>query len=142
MNGCRNCRIELSQFVIIFLSIIAGIAVGFLFYSLSFVLIKVIIAIGLALAVIFLIVLAVKTFVIPSDMTNIQYNCLCVNFGILLFGIIATVIISLAAIVSTLTTADIYSAIIVGLWAFSFILTLGSFAELLLCVKNSECGCD
>lgn len=139
MNSCNRCEFYPSHFIIIALSVIAGIIAGVLFFFLPVVFIKIVIAIGLALAILFLVLISIKTLLLPSYNTDVEKNCLCINYNILLFGITATIIISLIAIASILTIFNIFAAIIVGIWVFAFILMLGAFINLLLCIKNKEC---
>lgn len=121
--------------VALIIAIIFGIAVGILGHFCC----SVKIIIGIAAFGIALIALTVLLFVALSKSGN-RRDCLCTNLFQLLTGIIGTLISSLALIFSCVICLYFATAVLLGLTAFFFALTIGTFICLIICIANCRCN--
>ena len=123
----------------VFLSLIFGGIAGVLFYFgfLPAVINGVIVAASVAAIVLVLFWISVVFRKFSSD-----NDCICENYGVLLTGIIGTLITAAAVFSLTLVTGTTIFAILVGLVAFFFALTLSGTVSFLDCKADCDCNCD
>jgi len=120
------------------LSVLFGIAAGFLFANgfLPFVFVGIGIALGIAIITLILLWGAVTAKKPYSD-----NDCICENLGLLLAGIIGTIITSIIALSVFLIPGVTIFAILVGLVAFFFALLLIGIVSYLTCVSDCDDDC-
>lgn len=127
----------------VFLSILFGGVAGVLFFFgfLPTVTFGVIVAAAIAVIALVLFWISIVYRRYSSD-----NDCICENFGTLLTGIFGTLITAAVVFSLTLVTGTTIFAIIVGLAAFFFALTISGIVSFLNCKADCErecsCNCD
>lgn len=140
MNSCRRNTYGCDSGMMgVVLSILFGVAAGFLFSNefLPTVIFGAIVA-----AVVAVVALILFWVSVISRKPYSETNCVCENFGLLLTGIIGTLITAFTVFSIALVVGSTFSAILVGLLAFFFALTLAGIVSYLACVANCEDDCD
>lgn len=139
----RNCRRNSyscdSNTMSVIISLIFGGVVGALYF---FALLPSIITGTIVAAVVALVILILFWISVISRKPYSEYDCVCENLAALITGVIGTLITSFIIFSITLVTGSTIYAILVGLLAFFFALTLISGASYLSCLTDCDCDCD
>jgi hypothetical protein len=133
-NSSCCCKILTIVFSII-LGIITGIS--FAFGQVPF--ITTAIGIMLALAFLILALLITGMYTAASHSRNLLASCFCHSTVFLLTGIIGTIITSIIALSVRLCIRSIFDIILVSIVTLFFIITLGGFICIILCIKEKLC---
>ena len=137
-NRHHTCSCD-SRMISVAISIFFGIAAGFAFSKNLLPFVFVGIGIALTIAVIALILF---WHVITAKKMYSDNDCICENFGLLLTGIIGTIVTSVIALSVRLLPFITVFAILVGLVAFFFALTIIGIISYLACVSDCDDDCD
>lgn len=140
MRTCRrnSCSMDSISGGVI-LSILFGVAAGFLFANelLPFITTGVIVS-----AIVAAIVLILLWISIISRKPYADNDCVCENFTLLLTGAFGTLVTTFIILSVVLVTSSTIFAILVGLAAFFFALTIAGAVSYLSCIANCDCDCD
>ncbi len=142
MNSCRRNSYTFDGNTIgVILSILFGVAAGFLFFNglLPTVTTGVIVA-GIVAAI----ALILFWVSVISRKPYTDNDCVCENFGLLLTGILGTFVTTIIILTVTLVVTSPIFAILVGLAAFFFALIIVGIISYLSCIADCEddCNCD
>ena len=121
------------------LSILFGVAAGFLFFS---GLLPTVIFGAIGASVVALVALILFWVSLINKKPYNDTDCACENFGLLLTGAIGTLITSFIVFSVTLVAASPIFAILIGLLAFFAALTLVGIVSYLACLADCDDGCD
>lgn len=143
MNSCRRNTLSYDSGTLgVFLSIIFGVGVGLLFFNGFLPTITTGVIISAAVAAIALILFWVSVITRKPYTDN---DCVCENFGLLLTGAIGTLVSAFIIFSVTLVVTSPVFAILIGLAAFFFALTLAGIVSYLGCLADCDdcdCGCE
>ena len=145
MRPCRRNSFSLdggSAGVI--LSIIFGVAAGFLFFNGFLPTITTGVIVSGIVAAIALVLFWIS---IISRKPYTDNDCVCENFGLLLTGALGTIITTFIILSVTLVVTSPIFAILVGVAAFFFALAIAGIVSYLGCIADCDdcdcdCGCD
>ncbi len=141
MNSCRRNTLSFDSGSLgVFLSILFGVAAGLLFFNgfLPTITTGVIVATAVAGAALILFWISVI-----SRKPYTDSDCICENFGLLLTGAIGTLVSAFIIFSVTLVVTSPIFAILIGLVAFFFALTLAGIVSYLSCLADcDDCDCD
>lgn len=140
MGTCRrnSCACDSGMMGVI-LSILFGVAAGFLFTN---GLLPTITFGAIVAAVIAVVALILFWVSVISRKPYSETDCVCENFGLLLTGIFGTLITAFIVLSVTLVATSTVFAILVGLLAFFFALTIAGIVSYLACVADCECDIE
>lgn len=129
---CCNCRYNCTLLVLI-AAVIAGVAAAFLLITGGLTLTPVFLAVAFAVAVVYLGVL-----VATVSVRRAAANCLCRTLRVVLAGILGTVAAAVILLLTGIVATSVLSAILVGLLAFFFVLTIAGSACYVRCLADCE----
>lgn len=140
MSSCRRntCSCDSGMMGVV-LSILFGVAAGFLFFNgfLPTITLGAIVA-----AVVALVALILFWISVISRKPYTDTDCVCENFGLLLTGIFGTLISAFIIFSVSLVATSTVFAILVGLLAFFFALTIVGIVSYLSCIADCDRDCD
>ncbi|MBR6523417.1 MAG: hypothetical protein IKT39_02250 [Clostridia bacterium] len=143
MNSCRRNTLSYDSGTFgVFLSIIFGVAAGLLFFNGFLPTISTGIIVAAVVAAIALILFWVSVI---SRKPYTDNDCICENFGLLLTGIIGTLVSAFVIFSVDFVIGSTVFAILIGLAAFFFALTLTGIVTYLGCLADCDdcdCGCE
>ena len=141
MNSCRRNTVSYDSGTLgVILSIIIGVGVGLLFFNgfLPTIINGVILAAAVAGAALILFWISVI-----SRKPYTDSDCVCENFGLLLTGAIGTLVSAFIIFSVTLVVTSTIFAILIGLLAFFFALTLAGIVSYISCLADcDDCNCN
>lgn len=143
MSSCRRTTVSYDSGSLgVILSILFGVAAGFLFFNgfLPTITLGTIVAAvvaGVALILFWVSLISKKPYT--------DNDCVCENFGLLLTGALGTLITAFIIFSVTLVTTSVVFAILIGVSAFFFALTIAGIVSYLGCLADCDdscCDCD
>ena len=143
MNSCRRNTVSYDSGTMgVILSILFGVAAGFLFFNgfLPTITFGAIVA-----GVVALVAFVLFWISVISRKPYTDSDCVCENFGLLLTGAFGTLITAFIIFSVTLVTTSTIFAILVGLLAFFFALTIAGIVSYIACLadcNDCDCNCD
>ena len=140
MTNCRrnSCTYD-SGMTGVFLSLVFGAVAGVLFYFGFFPTITFGVIVAAVTAIITLVLFWISIVYRRYSSDN---DCICESYGTLLTGIFGTLITAAVVFSVALEVATTGFAILVGLVAFFFALTIIGTVNFLSCKADCECDCN
>ncbi len=139
MNDCRMVEFCPCRVIGIIISAILGIAAGALFFSGVITVLPVVSWFFIISAAIVLALLIISVLAFCIGMCDNIIACFCSNLGILIAGIVGTIVLGVFTLVFPLAATSIFSVIVLALLVFFFGLVITGIVCFLLCVCEREC---
>lgn len=141
MNSCRRNTLSYDSGTLgVFLSIVFGVGSGLLFFNGFLPTITTGVIISAAVAAIALILFWVSVITRKPYTDN---DCVCENFGLLLTGAIGALVSAFIIFSVDFVAGSTIFAILIGLAAFFFALTLTGIVSYLSCLTDcDDCNCN
>lgn len=140
--SCNKCNFSACSCISILIAVLFGVAIGILFF---FDLIPAAIVttwIAFGVAIFALAVLIIGVLFAAASSSGALIRCLCSNAVCLLVGIIGTLITTIIALSIDLATGVVGIALLFGVGAFFFLLTVIALIALILCIVCRLCSRD
>lgn len=140
MRTCRrnSYSFDGNSFGVI-LSILFGVAAGFLFFNGLLPTITTGVIVAGIVAIVALILFWVSIITRKPYTDN---DCVCENFGLLLTGALGTLVTTFIILSVTLVVTSPIFALLIGVAAFFFALTIAGIVSYLDCIADCGCDCD
>ncbi|HHZ06397.1 MAG TPA: hypothetical protein GX401_06375 [Clostridiales bacterium] len=139
MECCKKFKLDCCDFLGIFISIVTGVLMGVYFTPYLMPFIGTGLFISILIGVVALLIVAIGAFAASSEDYTPLVKSLCKNGKILLIAIVGTLLTATIGLTIFLFAFEIFSSILIGLWAFFFILTLIYMVKFLFYIIKKIC---